>query len=131
VELDAVDERALVDRAGVRGALAERLPIGLARSSHVLPGDRRERDELDGVDLDLAGPDAVAPALPDARPLPETDRERDVAGQHVVAQLAAELHHRNGSWERRRDGGCGSRTLNRYMQLFTVNPGRVTDGLDA
>ena len=49
----------------MRGALAQRLAIGLARSSDVLPSDRRERDKLDGVDLDLTGADPVAAALLD------------------------------------------------------------------
>jgi hypothetical protein len=40
-------------RPGVRGALAQRLAVGLAGSSNVRPGDRRERDKLDCVDLDL------------------------------------------------------------------------------
>jgi len=71
------------------------LAVGLARSSDVLTADRRERDELDGVDLDLTGADTVAAALLDPRPLPQSDRERDVSGQDVVAQLAAELHARD------------------------------------
>jgi hypothetical protein len=59
VELDPVDERVLVDRPGVRGALAQRLAVGLARSSDVLPGDRREREKFDRVDLDFTEADAV------------------------------------------------------------------------
>ena len=76
----------------MRGALAQRLTVGLAGPSDVLAGDRRERDKLDGVDLDLTGPDPVAAALLDPWPLPQPDRERDVSGQDVVAQLTAELH---------------------------------------
>jgi hypothetical protein len=98
VELDSIDERALVDRAGVCGALTQRLAVGLAGSSHVLPGNRRERDELDFVDLDLPGADSVAATLLDSGPLPQPDRERDVSGQDVIAQLAAELHIRDASW---------------------------------
>jgi hypothetical protein len=30
--------------------------------------------------------------LLDSRALPQSDRQRDVSGQNVVAQLAAELH---------------------------------------
>src|SRR3954468_10734792 len=58
----------------------------------------RTTPRLGGVVLDqpiLRGsPRATrsAPALLDLRPLPEPDRQRDVAGQDVVAQLAAELH---------------------------------------
>jgi hypothetical protein len=47
VELDPVDERVLVDRPGVRRALAQRLAVGLAGSSDVLPGDRGEREKFD------------------------------------------------------------------------------------
>jgi hypothetical protein len=43
VELDPVDERVLVDRPSVRGALAQRLALGLAGSSDVFSGDRREQ----------------------------------------------------------------------------------------
>src|SRR3954463_14065470 len=96
MELDPVDEGLVVDRPRVRGAVAQRLAVGLAGSPDVLLGDRRERDELDGVDLDQAEPDPVAAALLDLWPLPQPDRQRDVAAQDVVAQLAAELHARSG-----------------------------------
>jgi hypothetical protein len=55
-------------------------------------GDGRERDQLDGVDLDQPGADPVAAALLDLRTLPPPDRQRDLAGQDVIAQLAAERH---------------------------------------
>src|SRR5262245_29779578 len=101
MELDAVDERVLVDRPRVRGALAQGLAVGLARAPDVVLGDGRERDELDGVDLDQAGADPVAAALLDLRPLPQANRQRDVAGQDVMAQLAAELHTADASSSRR------------------------------
>ena len=94
MELDPVDEGVLVDRPRVRGAVAQGLAVGLAGSPDVRLGDRRERDKLDGVDLDLTGADPVAAALPDLWPLPQPDRQRDIAGQDVIAQLAAELHTR-------------------------------------
>jgi len=90
--LDPVDERVLLDRARVRGAVAQGLAVGLAGSPDVRLGDRRERDELDGVDLDQAGADPVAAALLDLGPPPQPDRQRDIAGQDVIAQLTAELH---------------------------------------
>ncbi len=62
MELNSIGERVLVDRLGVGGALAHRLAVGLAGSSDVRPGDRGERDKLDGVDLDLTGADPVAAA---------------------------------------------------------------------
>ena len=108
MELNAVDERVLVDRPRVRGAPAQRLAVGLAGSPDILRGDRRERDKLDGIDLDLTQADPVAATLPDPRPLPQTDGERDVSRQDVVAQLATELHASDASWRgatRRRVGG--------------------------
>jgi hypothetical protein len=76
----------------VRGALTPRLAVGLARPLDVRPGDRRERDELDGVDLDQTGADPVAAAQFDLRPLPQPNRQRDLAGSDVIGQLATELH---------------------------------------
>ena len=81
MELDSVDERILVDRPGVRGALTQCLAVRLTGSSDVLPGYRRERNQLDAVDLDLTGADAVAAALLDPRLLPQSDRERDLPGR--------------------------------------------------
>ena len=92
MELDPVDEGVLVDRPRVRGALAQGLEVGLAGSPNVRLGDRRKREELDGVDLDQTGADPVAAALLDLWPLPQPDRQRDIAGQDLIAQLAAELH---------------------------------------
>src|SRR3954453_19449930 len=94
MELDPVHQGVLVDRSRVRGALAQGLAVGLAGSPDVRLGDRRERDKLDGVDFDHAETNPVAAALLDVRPLPEADRQRDVASQDVIAQLAAELHAR-------------------------------------
>ena len=65
-------------------------------------GDRRERDELDGVDLDQTEADPVAAALLDLWPLPQPDRQRDIAAQDVIAQLAAELHNPDASGRQRR-----------------------------
>jgi hypothetical protein len=98
MKLNAVDKRVLLDRPGVRGALAQRLAVGLASLSDVLPGDRRERDKLNGVNLDLTKADPVATARLDPWLLPQPDRERDVSGQNVAAQLAAELHTRDASF---------------------------------
>jgi hypothetical protein len=94
VELDSINERVLIDRPGVRGAPAQRLAVRLAGSSDILPRDRRERDELNCVDLDLTRADPVAAALLNPRPLPKSDQERDVSRQDVATQLAAELHTR-------------------------------------
>lgn len=100
MKLDAVDERVLLDRSGVRGPPAQRLAVGLAGSADVFPTDRRKRDQRDGVDLDLTKTDPVATALPDPWLLPQSDRECDVSGQNVAAQLAAELHGRDANSRR-------------------------------
>src|SRR3954451_18440330 len=94
---DPVDEGLVVDRPRVRGAVAQRLAVGLAGSPDVLRGDRRERDKLDGVDLDQAGPDPVPATLLDPWPLPQPDRPRDLAAQDGTAHLAAELHSSDAS----------------------------------
>jgi hypothetical protein len=70
VELNSIDKRVVVDWAGVRGTLAQRLAVGLAGSSNVRCGDGRERDKLDRIDLDLAGADPLAAALLDPWLLP-------------------------------------------------------------
>lgn len=97
MELDPVHGRVLVDRTGVRSAPAQRLAIGLPGASDIPRRDGRERDKLDGVDLDRTKADPVAAALLDLWPLPQPDRERDVPSQDVVAQLTAELHARDAS----------------------------------
>jgi hypothetical protein len=97
VELDSVHERVFVYWSGVRSALAQRLAVELASSSDVLSRDRREGDKLHGVDLDLTETDPVAAARLDPSSLPQPDRKRDVSGQHVAAQLRAELHTRDVS----------------------------------
>ena len=92
MKLNAIHEGVLVYRPGVRGAPAQRLAVGLAGSPDVLPGDCRERDKLDGVHLDLTWPNPVAAALLDPWPRPQSDRERDVSGENVAAQLRTEFH---------------------------------------
>jgi hypothetical protein len=76
----------------VRGAIAQGLAVGLAGAPDVRLGDRRERDKLNRVDLDQSGTYSVPATLLDLWPLPQPDRERDLSGEDVVAQLAAELH---------------------------------------
>src|SRR4051812_21873384 len=94
MKLQSVDEGVLVDRPRVRGALAQSLAVGLARSPDGSLRDRRERDGFDGVDLDQTEADPVPAALRDLWPLPQADRQRDIAGRDVVTQPAAELRTR-------------------------------------
>src|SRR4051794_20791299 len=98
MELDPVHERVLIDRPRMRGAVAQSLAVRLAGSPDVRFGDRSKRDKLEGIDFDQTGAHWVAAALLDLWPPPQPDRQRDVAGQDVVAQLAAELHIPDASW---------------------------------
>src|SRR4030095_714415 len=50
VELHAVEQRVIVDRAGVGSASTKGLEGGLSRPCEVLVGDRREWQQLDLVD---------------------------------------------------------------------------------
>ncbi len=102
MKLNAIYGRVFVDGPGVRGPLAQGLAIRLAGSSDVLFGDCRKRDLLDRVDLDLAEADRVAATLLDPWPLPQSNRERDLSGEDVAAQLAAELHTADVSGARKR-----------------------------
>lgn len=104
MKLDAIYERVLIDRSGVRGTLSQRLAVDLAGPWHVRCGDRGEWNQLHGVDLNLARANPVMAARLDLRPFPQTDRERDISRQNVIAQLAAELHRRDGIGCRGRSG---------------------------
>ncbi|HEX6855821.1 MAG TPA: hypothetical protein VF204_11040, partial [Streptosporangiaceae bacterium] len=92
VELDPVHQRAVRDRARVGGALAQGLEVRLPGPADILRRDRGERHQVHRVDLDLRGPDPVPTALLNLRPLPEPERYGDVARQHRIPQLLAELH---------------------------------------
>ena len=70
VKFNSVNERDLIDRPGVRRALTQRLPVQLARPSHVRCCDRSEWNKLDGVHLNLAKANPVAAARFDPWPLP-------------------------------------------------------------
>jgi hypothetical protein len=71
-------------------ARAQSPAVELAGPPDVRRGDRREQNELDGVDLDHTEADPVAAALLDLRPFP--NRQRDVAGEDVIAHLTTEFH---------------------------------------
>ena len=92
VELDAVDERVVVDRAGVGGPRPQRLPIRLTRRGHVLVGHRREGQHLEVVDLEDHARGAVPAADLDLRSGPQPDRDGDLAARHRVAKISAEHH---------------------------------------
>src|SRR4051794_13471991 len=123
MELDPVDEGVLVDRPRVRGALAQGLAVGLAGEADVRLGGRRIMHKLDRVDLDQTGTDPVAAALLDLWPLPQPDRHRDIAGQDVIAQLAAELHIPDASSPAKATSGA-PRSLRGTRPIEQVRRGR-------
>ncbi len=92
VELDAVDERFARDRAGVGGAIAKRLPIAFTRAADVSVRHGRERQQLDGVDLDDDTGSRVTAADFDLRAAPESDRHGDLAASHSLAKLSTKHH---------------------------------------
>jgi SAM-dependent methyltransferase len=82
VELHPVQQRAVVDRARVRGAVPQRLPVRFPGARHVGVGDGGERDQLDGVHLDqaLARAHRVPAAGLDLGPFPQPERHGDLPG---------------------------------------------------
>ena len=86
MKLDPIHQCALVDRAGMRGTLTQRLAVGLAGPSHVGRGHCGERDQLDCIDLDLTRADSITTTGLHLRLLPEPDRERDISRQNVIAR---------------------------------------------
>ena len=92
MELDPVEKGVIVDRAGVGGAAAKALTIGLSRPSEILVGDRGERKQVDLVDLDHDGTAPVEPSGLDlwSRPEPVGDRYGSV--RNSIADVGAELH---------------------------------------
>jgi hypothetical protein len=92
VELDAVDERLAGNRAGVGGAITKRLPSAFTRASDVFGRHGRERQQLDGVDLDDDTGGRVTTANFDLRAAPESDRHGDLAAGHSLAKRATKQH---------------------------------------
>lgn len=92
MELHAVEEGVIVDRAGVCRASTKGLKIGLSRPSEILVCDRRERQQLDLVDLNHDGTAPVdAPDL-DLWSRPETVGDGNGSVRYSIADVSAELH---------------------------------------
>ena len=106
MELHAVDERVIVDRARVCSASTKGLNVGLARPSKIVVGDRRERQQLDLVDLDHHGTAPVDASDLDLWSRPEAVGEGDGSVRYSIAKIRAELqaaivsrNARRAEWE--------------------------------
>jgi hypothetical protein len=85
VELDAIKDRVIFDRSRVSRALAEGLPVRLARSTHVCVADRVERDHVDRIDLNVDVAYGIYPSDSHPWPLPKPKGDSDVACDYLVA----------------------------------------------
>lgn len=92
VELDPVQQGAVVDGPGVGGSPAEGLEVCFPGAADIVLVDRGEGNQLDRVDLDPAQSDRVTAPRRHFRPTPEPERDSDLARQDVLTQLFAELH---------------------------------------
>ena len=92
MELDPMQQGVMVDWTRVCGAAAKGFDVGLAGLSKVLVGDRRKREQLDLVNLNLHGSAPVDAADLDLRPRPQAVRDRDGSVCHPIAKVKAELH---------------------------------------
>ena len=77
---------------GVCGASTKGLEVGLSRPSEILVGDRRERQQLDLVDLDHHGTAPVDASDLDLWSRPEAVGDGDGSVRHSIAEISAELH---------------------------------------
>ena len=92
VKLDSIKHRVITDRSRVSGTFTERLSIRFPRSAHVITADRVERDQFDGVDLNVDVADRIDAANSNLWPLPKAKGDGDAACDYLGAQLPAELH---------------------------------------
>jgi hypothetical protein len=81
-----------MDGTGVCSASAKGLNVGLSRPSKILVRDRRERQQVDLVDLDHHRTAPVDPSDLDLWSRPQAVRDRDLAVRYSIAKIRAELH---------------------------------------
>src|SRR5436309_913302 len=93
MELHAVEEGVIVDRAGMCGAPTKGVEVGLSRPSEIVVGDRRKRQQLDLVDLDRHRPAPVDASDLDLRSRPQPVGNGDGSIRYSIAEINAELHH--------------------------------------
>src|SRR5215813_5353641 len=108
VELHPVEQGVAGDRAGVGGPLAQGLHVFLAAAAEIGWRNGGKGHQSQGVDLDIPRADGIAAADPDLGALPQPEGDGDVARDHVVAQLRAEVHQPMLTGPVARDwaGGC-------------------------
>ena len=92
MELDAVEQGVMPDRARVCRASTKGLDVELSGPGKVLVRDRREREQFDVVDLDGHGSAPVHAADLDLRSRPEAIRDGDGSVGDAIAELRTELH---------------------------------------
>ena len=119
VELDPVEQGALVDGPGVGGSPAEGLEVCLPGAADIVLVDRGEGNQFDRVDLNPAQSDRVTAPQGHFRPAPEPERDSDLARQDVLTQLFAELHLADSTSQL-----CGLRLLHLRLGMAAGGAGR-------
>ena len=92
MKLHPVQDGVIVDGPGVCGASAKGLNVGLSGPSKILVRDRRERQQVDLVDLDQHGTAPVDTSDLDLWSRPEAVRDRDGSVRYSTAKVRAEPH---------------------------------------
>jgi len=92
VELDPVQEGAVVDGPGVCGSPAEGFEVCFPGAADIVLIDRGEGNQFDRVHLDPAPCDWVTAPRRHLPPAPEPERDGYFARQDVLTQFLAELH---------------------------------------
>ena len=135
MELDAVKQGVMADRTRVCSAATKGLDVFLSGPSKVLVCDRREREQLDVVDLDRHGSAPVDAADLDLRPRPQAVRDRDGSVRHPIAKVRTELHRailspasRRATGGRGRWQGIGLPNVLGHLSVVVTRPDRRLGG---
>jgi hypothetical protein len=92
MELHAVQDGVIVGGPGVCSASAKGLNVGLSRPREILVCDRRERQQIDLVDLDHHGTAPVDTSDLDLWSRPQAIGDGDGSVRYSIAKVRAELH---------------------------------------
>ncbi len=92
MELDSIEHGVITDRSRMSRASAERLPVTLARSTHVCVADGVERDHIDRIHLNVDVAYGIYAADSHLWPLPQAKGDGDAACADLIAKLSTELH---------------------------------------